>query len=471
MNFNRIPVLLLITTELTNDLKIKHENMKKLLLVLLVSFSLFTNAQQWIPLGNGTGREVTAFTVYNGELVIGGWFQSPGNAIGIWNGSSYGPLGTGMTGFANNFLTSVCVFNGELYAAGLFGNANGVATTQCLARWNGLKWSAVGSGITMGAGIPLINCMKVYNNELYVGGLFDNAGGVAVNNIAKWDGNTWSDVAGGTSIGGLVTTMTTHGLDLYVAGAFTTMGGTTADRIAKWNGTVWSALGTGNTFVGGNPLTIASNDTDIFLGGGFTQIGSTSLSYIARWDGTNWNAMGTGADQRVNTIYGYDGKIYVGGNFTNMDNVTGTAKLAKWNSATWSAMSTGMNDGVYAFMVYNWGLYTGGLFTQASSVTANYIALWDAAVGVDEKNKQLDKATLYPNPVSSKAFINIPSSYGELKGLSVILYDLTGRAVKTISSPSNYNVTFDRAGLSSGLYFYQISDGSKVLASDKFIVE
>ncbi len=44
--------------------------------------------------------------------------------------------------------------------------------------------------------------MAVYNVELYVTGGFDSAGGIAVNNIAKWNGSSWSAVGTGLNQGG-----------------------------------------------------------------------------------------------------------------------------------------------------------------------------------------------------------------------------------------------------------------------------
>ena len=71
--------------------------------------------QQHRPLGRqrlaaaGVGDErrtrtaqVCALTVYNGELIAGGWFTTAGgvtcNCIARWDGSAWQPLGSGMSG-------------------------------------------------------------------------------------------------------------------------------------------------------------------------------------------------------------------------------------------------------------------------------------------------------------------------------------------------------------------------------------
>jgi len=79
--------------------------------------------------------------------------------------------------------------------------------------------------------------------NVYVGGAFGNAGGVSVNNIAKWDGSSWSAL--GAGVNNSVYAMAVSGTNLYVGGAFTTAGSIAASRIAVWDGSNWSALGTG----------------------------------------------------------------------------------------------------------------------------------------------------------------------------------------------------------------------------------
>ncbi|MCX6165400.1 MAG: hypothetical protein NTU73_11185, partial [Ignavibacteriae bacterium] len=57
-------------------------------------------AQSWSPLGSGTGGaypDVNALTVFNNEIIVGGYFQSAGgvsaNYIAKWNGTTWSPLG------------------------------------------------------------------------------------------------------------------------------------------------------------------------------------------------------------------------------------------------------------------------------------------------------------------------------------------------------------------------------------------
>jgi hypothetical protein len=56
---------------------------------------------------------------------------------------------------------------------------------------NAQSWSPVGPGIGSSS-YHSIKSFASYNGELYVGGYFTTAGGIPANNIAKWNGNSWS---------------------------------------------------------------------------------------------------------------------------------------------------------------------------------------------------------------------------------------------------------------------------------------
>ena len=87
---------------------------------------------------------------------------------------------------------------------------------------------------------------------LVAGGWFTTTGSVAANSIAKWSGTKWSTL--GAGVGGApawVMALAVYddgtGPALYAAGWFTSAGGQPANNIAKWDGASWSALGSGLT--------------------------------------------------------------------------------------------------------------------------------------------------------------------------------------------------------------------------------
>ena len=82
--------------------------------------------------------------------------------------------------------------------------------------------------------------LAVSGSDVYAGGDFTTAGGVAATNIAKWNGSSWSAL--GSGMNHTVRALAVLGTDLYAGGSFTTAGGAGASCVAKWNGSSWSAL-------------------------------------------------------------------------------------------------------------------------------------------------------------------------------------------------------------------------------------
>jgi hypothetical protein len=132
-----------------------------------------------------------------------------------------------------------------LYAGGLFTSAGGVASNG-IAKWDGSRWSALGSGVSGGT-YPQVRSLAVYDDgngpRLFAGGYFTVAGGVAVNRIAKWDGSSWSPLGsgvGGQLSGGVaeVVALTVYddgtGPALYAGGHFTSAFDSGDSFLAKW---------------------------------------------------------------------------------------------------------------------------------------------------------------------------------------------------------------------------------------------
>src|SRR5207247_5310154 len=71
----------------------------------------------------------------------------------------------------------------------------GDAVAHRVARWNGVHWQPLGSGLDGD-----VQSFTVYNNNLIAGGTFTTAGGATMNHVAQWDGSGWHPV--GSGIGG-----------------------------------------------------------------------------------------------------------------------------------------------------------------------------------------------------------------------------------------------------------------------------
>jgi hypothetical protein len=274
---------------------------------------------------------------------------------------------------------ALAALGSDLYAGGVFNSVDGIPATN-IAKWNGSSWSALGAGVTRDGDVrSYVYALAVSGSNLYVGGGFTTAGGIAANNIAKWDGSGWSPLSSGIS--GDVFALAVSGSDLYAGGNITMAGGIQVFNLAKWDGSSWSAFGGMDQGV----KALAVSGSDLYVGGLFT-----NPKYIAKWDGRTWSALGSGLGGGVNFSYVSalavsGGDLYVGGNFTTAGGIAAT-NMAKWNGSDWSPMGAGMAflnlqidpnhypQGVFALAVSGTDLYAGGLFTMAGGKVSTYIA-------------------------------------------------------------------------------------------------
>src|SRR5262245_47584000 len=355
------------------------------------------DGSSWTPLGSGvTGGGSVQAPVVDGDgggpaLYAGGGFTSmgglPANRIAKWNGVSWTTLGSGMNQPVVDLVTFDDGSGTALYAGGSFTSADGVAANR-IARWDGSTWTALGSGVSGGV-FPGVSVMIVHDDgsgtALYAGGSFTSAGGVAANGAAKWDGSTWTALGSGVNGGSFpgVSAMIVHddgsGPAIYAGGNFTLAGGVEASRIARWDGSSWSALGS-RPGLNDRVWALAVHDDG---GGPAVYVG---VKVIEEWDGASWSSVGRGVNHNVDAFATYDDgagpALYAGGAFT-IAGGGAASHIAKWDGSSWSALGTGTDNVVFALAAYDDGagpaLYAGGAFTIAGGVAASHIAKWDGS--------------------------------------------------------------------------------------------
>ena len=292
----------------------------------------------WSPLGSGTGglypAAVALAVDVGGNLYVGGPLTEAGGEpvdfIAKWNGSAWLEPGGG----TNGELSAMAVDSaGILYAAGGFTTAGSVAAKR-IAKWDGTTWSPLGSGINdEGYPTPWIYALATDNvGNLYAGGEFHMAGGMAVNHIAKWNGSAWSSL--GSGLDGSVYALAVDGAgNLYAGGWFYNAGGVPANHVAKWNGSAWSALGEG--MGGDNPYVRAlavDGAGNLYAGGEFATAGGAAAQNIAKWDGSTWSALGSGANRSVRALaVDGAGNLFAGGHFTSTGGIP-AAYIGSWES-------------------------------------------------------------------------------------------------------------------------------------------
>jgi hypothetical protein len=334
----------------------------------------------WIPHeGQGINDTIYALTTFDdgdgGALYVGGQFLKAGLAtakkIGRWDGQGWSAVGTG---FEEQFVRALAVFDEgdgpRLFAGGNFDHA-GKVNTPHVARWDGIKWTAVGPGVQNGWPYAMTVFDDGDGNDLYIVGNFTRAGQHDTQRIARWDGVTYSALGSGLS--GIASSLLGFddgsGPALYVGGAFQSAGGEYSPHFARWNGSAWEAIGADDS-VGALAVYDDGGGPALYAGGDFLSIGQASARRLARWDGIAWNEVGGGVGGRVNDLVVFDDgagpALYVGGDFIEAGGITARS-IARWDGASWSAFGSGiLADRVNAMTVYHDqagpGLYALGVF-------------------------------------------------------------------------------------------------------------
>jgi hypothetical protein len=405
-----------------------------------------------------------------------------------WQRTLGGEPGTSHFVFA---LTTFDDGNGPaVYAGGSFESAGGA---ECLrvGRWDGRRWSALGSGMN-----DTVEALHVFDDgtgaALYAGGKFTQADGQWASRVARWDGTSWSPLD--TGLTGDVHALATYddgtGPALYAAGDFDLSGSATMHNIARWDGTFWRPVGSGLVLSGFGGYASALGVFDdgsgpkLYAGGRFDTAGGLAANNIASWDGTQWSPLGSGLTpwgaHTVEDLEVFDDgsgpALYVAGSFTAAGGIPAD-RLARWDGSSWSALAPGPGcDGcdpswsVLDLQTFDDGtgpaLLVGGYFASAGGIATGSLARWDGTTwtgfGIEGSILALASTDLGQGP----AFV-VGGSITEVDGRSfenIALHDGRGWHRLGGASPNEvvYDITVHDDGNGEALYasgyFSEIDD-------------
>lgn len=325
------------------------------------------NGVQWDSLGSGiddssfTNRPAATYAIqrYGNWIYVGGAFQEAGNlnapAFARWNGSNWDTVpGAHMMPF--DVIYDAAVYNNELYVCGSF-DSIGNTPANCIAKWNGITWQIVGNNYAFTSPNLTLSLRKMefYNGGIYVSGFFFDPSGNPCK-LAKWDGNAWIFFPNQLLGLGTVMDMKVYNNKLYLGGLFHTPANpNNGHSIISWNDTVWSGVGGGvQIIVNQNPTIISMrvHNGKLFCVGNFEQIGGISAMGLGTWDGTNWCGYDTdfknnGQFCGATDIAFYNDTMYLGGGYQTADGDT-VNYVAKWIGGsfidTCGFISTGFED-------------------------------------------------------------------------------------------------------------------------------
>lgn len=354
----------------------------------------------WVPLeaggvdAAGVVRIRTAL-VADDSVYFGGSFGIAGRGEGLvassnvveWDGTRFNSLDggvintTGITIEPGVFTLSEAD-NGDIIAGGDFTiGAAGVGLGN-LGAFDGDEW--VSLDVRDKASNGLLGSARAFasigDGDVVVGGEFVGTTAVGIENVALYNGVSFSSLGGGLP-GGVATLLVDDEGTIWAGGGFTDAGITGADYLAFLSDDdEWEAL---PSQLDGNVVDIAlCPDGSLVATGSFTEdTDGTVLNYIATWDGTEWNALGTGlAGDEFSTsgravVCSPDGDVYVAGSFDTAGG-TGAENVAVWSDGAWSSLGA-FNGTASGLDWYDGMLYISGRFTEIDGTEYLGVVAWD----------------------------------------------------------------------------------------------
>jgi hypothetical protein len=439
--------------------------------LVLVSFVIFSKAQLFEQVGPGFGESSGVRCMYfeqeSNLLYLGGSFKidingNPMPSVAIWDGTTLSPWGCGFNWSCNSNDTpenaggyDIIKYQDTLYASGGFEYSGGTPISA-IAKWTGLEWLPVGN---------LTNAprLEVVNDTLFAFSLFqipdENIDGLAWWSAEenKWKAyhdlpNMWAE---GNPNG--IADIAYYNNELYVGGNFNNGDLGIADLV-KWTGNEWIPV---NGLCGGMD---GVTDLDIFQGklivaGTYFQgdCAGNPGNFIAAYDGQNWTPLGTGMDGQVNYVLATEDYLYAAGAYTVAGEVQ-TNALARWDGERWCGYGWSdeywyFGDPIILSLGYmNGQLLVGGGFTQVDNQPMRHLIKYigpDSCILSDINEIPELEIGIFPNPTSDFITIQgIPKS----ANFRVIVTDLSGRIIKSESNKSKIDIR----EFTSGMYLVSI---------------
>lgn len=367
---------------------------------------------------------VNSITKFEGKVYATGFFFNSNlqtvNSLSEYSNSSWNGMGTGLiSGQFTGGGSMLKVIDNKLFLVGSFSSVAGVECTS-ISKFQNAQWSNA-YNFPSSISISSITDVEIYNDEIYVIGSFfsSNEDSIAINRIAKFDGNNWVGVGNGIP-GGVSSAQRIIKFQnkLYVIGRMLKNSGDPGDGIASWDGQQWNEVGGGLNNSSSNPPTnfdaVVFKDK-LYVVGDFTSAGGQAINNIASWDGENWCGLGVMPntfDNRVTNIIVHDGNLIIGGAFQSINGDSTLKYIAK---------------------------YVGpDVYEPCGNATSIENELSD------------DVAYLYPNPTNGIFSIDFNEDFTG----SFAIYNYLGQQVQSIQSQKKIQkYQFDLSGESSGIYF------------------
>ena len=279
----------------------------------------------------------------NGQILVGGSFTNSA-ATNFARLGTNGTLDATFTTVADDTVNAVVIqTNGSILIGGLFTHVNGRARTA-IARVDSGGMLDLGFSPNISGGSSALYALALQGDgKILIGGSFTNLNVTARTNFARLnsDGTTDAGFKPVSVGGGQFSLPAFYALAIdaqgrvVVGGDFASVNSLARTNLARFNsdGSLDTNFSAGTDF----PVTsiAAQSDGKILIGGYFNTVNGTAQNYIARLNSNgsldaDFNTGGTGASDVIYSIaLQPDGKVLIGGAFTEYNSVTsyGIARL------------------------------------------------------------------------------------------------------------------------------------------------
>lgn len=263
--------------------------------------------------------------------------------------------------------------NHALYIAGNFNS--GIGTYARVVKFHNNHFSDLPQA-------PIGVCLNglFFDNELYICGI-----GPTI--LIKFNGISWDTISKSDAVIGL----NYWNGKLVANGIFDSVGNYAAENCAYYDGQHWQNMfGYGNatnaSYANYIFYTMAGYNGQIYLGGNFNEPSRSGFKGIIRYDGQQWTDVGGGIQGDgfaiVAKLLEWRGDLYVSGRFFERNGSPGNC-IARWDGSQWhrlgNAATSNATQQINDMIVFKDELWVFGVTEVEGLPTNGYIAKWDGS--------------------------------------------------------------------------------------------
>jgi hypothetical protein len=376
--------------------------------------------------------------------------------IAIWNGVSWSTFGNNELFSAPGYVTSIISFNGEIIVGGDF-DSIGSQRVNNIAKWNGSNWESVGNGFDQS-----VQDLIVYNGQLYACGFFAFSDTNFVECVAKWNGTYWERVA---HLIGYANAFSNYQGMLIIGGSFFDQNATNTLGIIGWDGSnIDTSMGSFNNYI----FKLRTYNDTLIAVGSFTGNAIYPSSYISLFYNNSWHSIGnpTGGTNWVKDVIKFHNTLYFVGYFSNPPDI------CKYNGVDFDSLGEAYGY-LEHFVEFQDQLYIGGLFNDINGVPYKNIVRYDDMVDLITENlKDLSNKIIFPNPISSTQFTTRILNSHNIDSFDLQIFNSFGEMLFSSYKSNGYlGINSLGATLTPGLYLLNFFSSNNYVISQKIIIQ